>query len=117
MLVSSTIMHHIVKLTPTTQPNSKTPSVSHPAKDSIFSRVRMNMVRGFDISSDSIYATSPFMGHSIVQLNATSGELVARFEDEDLVQATDVKLFQSRVYVCARDQVRIYDQSAGSLSA
>lgn len=113
--MSSTQLHQIVILTPTASENPE----SHELHffDRVFSGIRLHMVQGFDLSSDSMYVTSAYMGQSIVRLNRTNGGFIDRFEDASLLRPTDVKLFKGHLFVCSNDEVRRYEAYNGEFKS
>merc|ERR1719272_2841775 len=77
--------------------------------DKVWTQKKMEMVNSFDVTTDSVYLSSPHAG-TIVRYNRTTGEYLSHFEDPELVRPTAIKAFKSTLYVCTMDQVRVYQR-------
>ena len=108
--VSSTLLHQIVQLTPMSTTNR---FGAANVVDHVFSKANLNMVQGLALTDDSIYTTSAYMGNSMVRLNRTTGTVIARFQDDELSEPTDVKLYGGHLYTCDKSQVRKYNRYNG----
>ena len=70
-------------------------------------------VQGLVLTVDSLYAVGPHPGKTFVRFNRTSGAFMHHFEDEDLKEPTDIKVFNDYVYIVTNSQVRKYNRLNG----
>ena len=75
----------------------------------------MKEVRSFDMTKDSVYATSPASGYAAMRFNRTTGDHIDSIRDADLVSPSDVKVWNNYLHVCGKNQVRKYNRFDGEL--
>jgi len=120
-LVASQDQHHIIVVDPPAWvlSNSKVRSASmrtvgidtHSVNTSamrIWSKTSMHHVTGIELTSQHMYAVSPYSS-SIVQYNRTTGAYMARFGEGDdafLSEAFDVKAYNGSLFLCGERGVQ-----------
>merc|ERR1712070_909549 len=112
--ISSEQTHNIVRLKPPSHglehvDNKTGPLMFRSDFDQVWTKHPLQTVTGFDFSFDSVYAVSPTK-HGVVQYSRMTGERVSFFEDVALSRPTDIKVWNTTLFVCSNDNVRVYDR-------
>lgn len=78
-----------------------------------WSNRKLSQVRNFDLTSDSLYATSPSLGYVAAQFNRTTGEHRSNFKDVGMVAPSDLKVHENTLFVCGEGEIRKYNRFDG----
>ena len=85
----------------------------HAEFDEVWTKVRTPLISAMQLTVDSMYTVGPRPGKAFVRYNRSNGEYLHHFEDEELVDPTDIKEYKDYIYIVCQSGVRKYNRLNG----
>jgi len=79
----------------------------------VWTDMRTPFINGFELTVDSVYTVGPHPGQTFVRFNRTTGKYLHHFEDENLINPTDLKEYKDYIYVASKNGIRKYNRLNG----
>jgi len=81
--------------------------------EKVWTNVRTPQISGMDLTVDSMYTVGPRPGKAFVRYLRADGNYMHHFEDENLLNPTDIKEYKDYVYIVSKNGIRKYNRLNG----